>query len=234
MVDYNVFPLNEELKREIMGLNIDYVFQPIFYPDGKSVYAREALMRPGARGVLDLIGEYRNAGRLHVLEVATVFGAVKAFNDRGYQELVSLNSFPSEGLNQDEEDIFNSFYGSLVGKALVEVIEYTQLDFDKWRDKKEILKKKSLDIALDNFGISKNDMVAVDVFQPSVVKIDRSIITGIQDDVEKEESFFYLSENMHRRGTMVLAEGVETKEEFNFLVKHGVDLLQGFYLARPE
>ena len=51
MVDYSIFPLDEEIKDKLAKLEISYAFQPIFYPDGKDIYAYEALMRSEERRV---------------------------------------------------------------------------------------------------------------------------------------------------------------------------------------
>ena len=46
MIYYDHLPLDSEILHALSELSINYVFQTIFYPDGKTVYAREALMRP--------------------------------------------------------------------------------------------------------------------------------------------------------------------------------------------
>ena len=70
MVDYSIFPLDEEIKDKLAKLEISYAFQPIFYPNGKDIYAYEALMRPKNILVMDLIEEFRAKNDLHTLEVA--------------------------------------------------------------------------------------------------------------------------------------------------------------------
>lgn len=233
MIDFSILPLNDELKQELIKLNIDYAFQPIFYPDGKTIFAHEALMRPKDKCVLELIDKYKESDKLHILEVATIFGAVSAFHDRGYKEYVTINSFPAECFTEEEENVFNAYFGQLKGKGIIEVLEYTVLDLKKWEYKKEILKRKNLSIALDDFGTGNNNIMAVDIFTPRIVKLDRSVISNIHEDVDKQERFYYYIDYMHKREVLVLAEGIETKEEFDFLVENGVDLVQGYYLARP-
>ena len=76
MIYYDHLPLDKEILTALGELSINYVFQPIFYPDCKTVYAWEALMRPTEKTVLELINEYMDADNLHVLEVATIFGAM--------------------------------------------------------------------------------------------------------------------------------------------------------------
>ncbi len=55
MVDYSIFPLDEEIKDKLAKLEISYAFQPIFFPDGKEIYAHEALMRPKNISVINLM-----------------------------------------------------------------------------------------------------------------------------------------------------------------------------------
>lgn len=101
-------------------LKIDYVFQPIFYPDGKTVYAWEALMRPHDMDVTELIAEYEKQDKLHVLEVATLFGATQAYFIRGYKEYLSVNTFPSELFSKEEVDAFISYYGGNKNAMILE------------------------------------------------------------------------------------------------------------------
>ncbi len=51
---------------------------------------------------------------------------------------------------------------------------------------------------------------------------------------EKQENVRNLLQEFHSRNMLVVAEGIERKEEFDYLVGLGVDLFQGFYLARPS
>ena len=111
MIYYEDLPLSKDILDSLSELEIDYVFQPIFKPDGKTIYAREALMRPHGKNVMDLIQEYMDADKLHILEVATFFGACQAYILRGYDERVSINSFPNEVFTEDEARAFIDYFG---------------------------------------------------------------------------------------------------------------------------
>ena len=63
--------------------------------------------------------------------------------------------------------------------------------------------------------------------------LDRTLISGIDHLPDKQENVRNLVLEFHSRGILVVAEGVEEKEEFDYLVGLGVDLYQGYYLARP-
>ena len=78
MIYYDHLPLDKNILEALGELSINYVFQPIFKADGKTIFAREALMRPTDKNVMELINEYMETDNLHVLEVATLFGAMQA------------------------------------------------------------------------------------------------------------------------------------------------------------
>ena len=73
MIAYEKLPLDNEVKAALEGLEIEYVFQPIFYKDCVRIYAYEALMRPKKMTVGQLIDEFARDEKLHILEVATFF-----------------------------------------------------------------------------------------------------------------------------------------------------------------
>ena len=63
--------------------------------------------------------------------------------------------------------------------------------------------------------------------------MDIAIIRGIDTDADKQQFLRTLIDYAHPRGVQVLAEGVETLSELRKVLEMGVDLLQGYYLAKP-
>ena len=70
--------------------------------------------------------------------------------------------------------------------------------------------------------------------RPDVIKIDRSLITGVDGDFYKQETFKSLVSLRRRIGALVVAEGIETEAEAVTALELGADLLQGFFLGRPQ
>lgn len=234
MIYYDDLPLDKEILDALGKLSINYVFQPIFKPDGKTVFAREALMRPTDKTVLELIDEYLDADNTHVLEVATLFGAMQAYFLRGYTERVAVNSFPNDCLRQDEAEAFWQYYGDGIrGNMIVENLEYPYFSYNIWQEKSRSVRSMENLLAADDFGSGINDIERVDIMKPEIVKIDRELISGIDHDIDKQNNVTRLLDEFHSRNMLVVAEGVEEKEEFDCLVEMGVDLFQGYYLARP-
>lgn len=69
MIAYEKLPLDNEVKAALEGLEIEYVFQPIFYKDCVRIYAYEALMRPKKMTVGQLIDEFAIDEKLHILKL---------------------------------------------------------------------------------------------------------------------------------------------------------------------
>lgn len=235
MIDFRELPFHEDDLSELVKLDIDFVFQPIFDSVNLTLSGYEALMRPAGKTPLELIEEYSKMGKLFVIELATCFGATMAYKKRGYTEDLCINSFPSEYMNEGQSQLYHECFPDLVGKIVVEMVEYTELNKSKWREKKVDIEKHHTRVSLDDFTTGNNDSTAVDYFKPEYVKLDRSIITDIQTVAEKQKEVARLVKIFHDKGIKVIAEGVETEAEMNYLRNYTeVDFLQGFYLGMPE
>ncbi|MBQ0028189.1 MAG: EAL domain-containing protein [Lachnospiraceae bacterium] len=234
MIFFEELPLDDNILEALAELQINYVFQPIFLPDGKTIYAREALMRPVGKTVVELIEEYTQRDELHVLEVATFWGATQAYVLRGYTEKLSINSFPCESFSEKETMTFVEYFGRDDNILIIESLEYPHFDLEKCLRKKKVAAVGDSQIALDDYGVGINNMEMVDIMEPHIIKIDRSLLSGIDHDDEKKKNCKSIINEMHSRGIKVVAEGVETKEEFDYLVSIGADLFQGYYLGRPN
>lgn len=233
MIYYENLPLSPDILKALAELEINYVFQPIFYPDGKTVFAYEALMRPVGTTITDLIDEYTRKDMLHVLEVATFWGATQAYFERGYKEKLSVNSFPCEVFSEEETKAYVDYFGSDKNILMIEVLEYPVFSMSKSLKKREVAAVGDSILAIDDYGVGLSDMGKVNILDPTVIKLDRSLLSGIDTNPEKQKNCKEIIDTMHFLGKKVVAEGVETKEEFEYLKELGADLFQGFYLARP-
>lgn len=231
---YSELPLNDKMAEKLGELQIDFAFQPIFEKKSMKVVGHEALMRPLGCSPIQLIEKHRIKGGLHSLELATFLGACKAYYDRGLKGKISINSFPEECFDEEESEIFFRCFPDIAKDMSVEILEYTELNVEKWILKKEQIRSNDIGISLDDYGSGNNCMMAVNVFEPDEIKIDRSLISGIHRNRKMQASFVELVDYFHDRGVKVLAEGIELLEELEFIMTTDVDYLQGYYLGRPE
>lgn len=88
-------------------------------------------------------------------------------------------------------------------------------------------------IALDDYGSGYNSEKSLLTISPQYIKVDMAIIRDIDTDPDKQQIVVNIVNYAHQRGMYVVAEGIETPAELEKVLELGVDLLQGYYLARP-
>lgn len=113
---------------------------------------------------------------------------------------------------------YSECFKPIKDKLVIEILEYTEGERWMWKTMEAHTKVyEGIEVSLDDFGTGHNDVDAVDYYNPHTVKLDRSLI-----------------EQFHNKGIKILAEGVETEEEYMYMMEAGADYFQGYYLARPK
>ncbi|MFN3377123.1 MAG: putative bifunctional diguanylate cyclase/phosphodiesterase [Burkholderiaceae bacterium] len=88
-------------------------------------------------------------------------------------------------------------------------------------------------LSLDDFGTGYSSLSYLARFRLSSVKIDRSFVRGVDQDMRKRSLVRAIVSMGHSLGLVVVAEGVETEAERGVLLQEGCDQLQGYLLGRP-
>ena len=126
-------------------------------------------------------------------------------------------------------------YGLAPSDIIFEITERTSIDdAETFRNIINHYKKQQYRIAIDDFGTAYAGLARVCALEPHYLKIDMSIIRGVHKDAIKHsmvESIAAFCQNLNIR---VIAEGIETKEELDTLIKIGIHFGQGYYLQRPQ
>lgn len=233
MVQFELLNVKDEIKDKLKKFRVDFVFQPIFARDGEIV-GYEALMRPEDMNVLDYIDKVKSEDNLHELELVSFFGATMEYRKRGYDKKLCINSFPSECFTVDEAKSYSDCFKPIKDKLVIEILEYTEGEHWKWKTKEAHTRVyEGIQVSLDDFGTGHNDVDAVEYYNPHTVKLDRTLIEDIDRHIGRQKDVKYYIDHFHEKGIKVLAEGVETKDEYAFLLDAGIDYFQGYYLARP-
>ena len=213
--------------------NMKYAFQPIFYAGRDEIYGYEALMRPVGCSPLEYIDKQKRSGKLHEVECMTFYQAADAFLSRGLRGRLFVNSFPDEVMTPEEfEKYFDTLPDGFAENIIVELLEYHHAN--KMCEKLHYLKEHFPVLALDDFGTGYNDIAMVNAVTPGIVKIDRSYIRNLQYNKTMQHMLRVIIRYLHARNICVVAEGVETKAEYDFLTKNNADFIQGYYTGRPE
>ncbi|MBL7480386.1 GGDEF domain-containing phosphodiesterase [Legionella bononiensis] len=96
------------------------------------------------------------------------------------------------------------------------------------------LKQLGITVSLDDFGTGYSSFAYLKNFAPDVIKIDKSFIDGLPDDVGSIKIVNAIISVSHSLGVSVIAEGVETAAQVKFLINACCDEIQGYYFSKPK
>ncbi len=230
---------NKRVQR-ILDLNLlTYHFQPIIRVDDGQIFAYEALMRSReADGITpfhilkyaaltDRLGDVEKYTFINVLSYVrdnpTMFEGRKVF----------INSLPSVRVDGEGHAQKELLLASLPDKIVVEMTESAEFSDEELNAIKSRYDRLNVPIAIDDYGTGYSNINNLLRYTPNFVKIDRSLLSGIQDNPNKKHFVREIIDFCHANSIMALAEGVETADELRTVILLGVDLIQGFYTARP-
>ncbi len=237
--------IENELKAAIQagfdGLRLHY--QPLVDSEGR-IRGSEALIRwthpelgniPPGRfiPIAEEIGSVRFIGQWSLYRACR---QLKAWHAAGFHELyVSVNLSPSQFKQIDLVERIAGVLDSvgLPGRCLT--LELTETAIME-KPEEAIAKMKDLQsmdvrLALDDFGTGYSSLSYLHRFHFDTLKIDRSFITNVHENRNDQEIVRAMVAMARAFGMQTLAEGVERKEELDFLLENGCDMVQGYYYS---
>lgn len=95
------------------------------------------------------------------------------------------------------------------------------------------MRKAGFKLAIDDFGVGHGEMKLLCDFPVDYLKIDRHFVSDIDRNPRKRHLVKNIVNIAHTLGIRVIAEGIETESEFLACREYGVDLVQGYFIAKP-
>ena len=239
--------LNTEEKQEyklvakILDENLlDYHFQPIVQVSNGEVYAYEALMRSRTEKKVSPLAMIKYAAmqdRLSDIECATFMNVLEIVDTRCEEfggARVFMNSIPGVFIEDEEFAAALKYLRKHAQMIVVEFTEEAELEDKDLKRLKAFFGEMNIDIAVDDYGTGYSNVSNLLRYMPNYVKIDRSLISEIQNKPQKRHFVREIIDFCHDNHIMALAEGVETAIELQTVIHLGADLIQGYYTARPS
>ncbi len=119
-------------------------------------------------------------------------------------------------------------------RLVVEIVEHAPpLDVPVFRRALEELRGGGLTIALDDVGLGQSNYKMILDVRPDIYKLDRYLVAGAWNDPYRQVILDSLARMVRRLEARAVAEGVEDQNELVAVEAAGIDLVQGFLLARP-
>lgn len=233
----------DELLSILAAQKINIHFQPIITANGQAIFAYEALSRGPADSTLcspiQLFSEAKRQQQLFALESICRRKAIEQFTQQQLPGKLFINITPETLLQPDHYkgltlDLINNF-GLRPEQVVIEITEHSPTDdYALMCHAVKHYQGEGFSIALDDLGAGYSSLRLWSEVQPEYVKIDRHFISGIEKDKVKRDFVRSIVEIARAVKSQVIAEGIETRQEFETLSEIGVDYLQGYYFARPN
>jgi EAL domain-containing protein (putative c-di-GMP-specific phosphodiesterase class I) len=213
------------------------VYQPIVHAPDLSLYGYEALVRTGEPALTHpgaLFDASERLGRVHDLGRAIRAAIARSRPTLGVPGSVFVNVHVQD---LEDEVLFSRQDPLFAGAASVvlEVTERSALPGNADLEARvRALRGLGYRIAVDDFGAGYANLATFFALSPEVVKLDMALVRGVDTQPGRRRLLGSMIAEFKKLGTLVVAEGVETREERETLTEMGCDLLQGFLLGRPE
>ncbi|MER2058095.1 MAG: EAL domain-containing protein [Niallia sp.] len=115
----------------------------------------------------------------------------------------------------------------------LEITESIMQNIEKAKIELENIKKLGFQISIDDFGKGYSSLSYLKSLPIDTIKIDKSFIDDINHPKHKGSLAKVIIDMGHNMNFVVIAEGVETKEQVEFLQNHECEIVQGYYYSKP-
>ena len=238
--------MQQQLRGAIARDEFEVHYQPQMCLRTGAMLGAEALLRwdnpvlgkvpPGL--FIALAEEYGSITAIGEWVLESVCAQIRAWHDAGLGSIKVAVNLSGKQFAQDRTVPFVEAalrkYGIAPACLGIEITESTVMgDPDKAVAALTRLKDIGVGISLDDFGTGYSSLGYLKRFPIDVLKIDKSFVDDVttsSSDAAIARSVISLAHNLNMR---VIAEGVETRAQVDFLTEHGCDEMQGYYFSRP-
>lgn len=221
-----------------VGFQFDYAFQPIVDLASRTIFGHEALVRgPAGEGAMSVLSQVNDRNRYRFDQACRV-KAIKSAAQLGIGERLSINFLPN-AIYKPEVCIRTTLeaarvHGFPLERIIFEVTEGERVDDGLWLACiLQEYKRCGLLTAIDDFGAGFAGLTLLAGFQPDLIKIDMELVRGVDEIPSKQAIVRGLIQICNDMGVQIIAEGIETAAERDFLADAGISLMQGYLFSRP-
>lgn len=223
---------------ESLGFEFEYAFQPIVNVRTREVFAHEALIRgPKGESAYSVLSQVNDANR-YQFDQACRMKAVATAARLGMTSFLSINFLPN-AVYRPEACIQSTLKAAREHGFPHQRIIFEVTESEEVTDREHLLNifRKYSDLgfktAIDDFGAGYSGLRLLSEFQPSFLKLDMDLIRNIDSSPARQAIVKGLLLTSSLIQTQVVAEGIESKAERDFLASVGVELMQGYLFCKP-
>lgn len=213
-------------------------FQPIVDIRDRTVFAYEALVRgvdgSGAASILDRV----NADNMYRFDQACRTKAVELAARLGIDCYLSINFMPN-AVYEPATCIRATLAAARKHNFPTDRLLFEVSEREDSADKAHLKSifddytQRGFKTAIDDFGAGYAGLALLVDFQPHFIKIDMNLLRGIDSDPVRQIVVRGIIATCRKLGVEVIAEGIETPEEYRWFLANEVRYAQGYLFARP-
>jgi EAL domain-containing protein (putative c-di-GMP-specific phosphodiesterase class I) len=223
------------VKRALQNEAFELAFQPVVDLESGRVVGHEALARFSElpyRPPNEWFDDAKEAGLALELDLLVVRRALSSLAILPADTYVAINVSPDTAQN---EKLWAMCSSSMSNRIVLELTEHaTVADYGVLVEATNRLKRCGVRIAIDDAGAGFASLRHILRLQPALIKLDRSLIHGIEAVPDYQSMVAALLMFASGTGAEIVAEGIETEAELRALVSLGVRLGQGYFLGTPS
>lgn len=227
--------IRDQIYRVSANNDLAMHFQPIWSVADSSVVGYEALARFNTHPYRTpdvWFEEAHQAGLGAYLESQAIAKALSYRDKIPNNCFLSINASPEAVLSGTVSRLFTRQNAT---RIILEVTEHSRiLDYPEFRDAVQVIRKMGTRLAIDDAGSGYASLQHVIELDADIIKLDLNLIRNIHCDHKKQALAAALVSYAHRVKAQVVAEGVESQEEFNVLKDLKIDKVQGYLIGKPE
>ncbi|NMR27609.1 EAL domain-containing protein [Pseudoalteromonas sp. NEC-BIFX-2020_015] len=225
---------------DINGLDFDFTmaFQPIVNCKTKRVFGYEALARGlNNESAYSVISKVNDDNRYLFDQLCRV-KAIALAAELKLDGMLSINFLPN-AIYKPERCIRTTLEAAKKHNFPTQNIMFEFTEVEKIEDTNhvkrvvEYYQSLGFKTATDDFGAGYSGINLLADFQTDIVKLDMGLIRGIDKDHKRQIVVRHCLNMLTELNILVLAEGIETIEEYQWLSNAGVELMQGYFFAKP-
>lgn len=238
MIIYDRFSCDNCRDKESLDFDFTMAFQPIINCQTKTMFGYEALVRGLKNESAYSIISKLNDNNRYTFDQQCRIKAIALASQLKLDCVLSINFLPN-AVYKPERCIRTTLEAAYKYVFPVEKIMFEFTEGEKIEDVehlKSILKyykSKGFTTAIDDFGAGFAGLGLLADFQTNIVKIDMGLIRNIDQDKTRQLILKNCLNLLKELNITSLAEGIETEQEMLWLQEAGIELMQGYFFAKP-
>lgn len=235
--------IESKMYQALMAKEFKVYFQPKIYTDTEKIYGAEALVRWEHDGQIIQPGRFIPLFEKNkfILKLDTFIFEEVCKNMKRWKEEFNLEPIVSINISRDHfmDEHFLEKYFIIVAKYNINPnkIDLEITESAAVEDGIDIIgiinkiKKLGFLVSIDDFGTGYSTLNILQDMKIDIIKIDKSFVDRIGK--KKKNIIDYILKIGKELGLITIAEGVETKEQKDYLLKNGCNIIQGYYYSKP-